>query len=136
MGRILIPSQSRKLASGYGWQKYVAMTIRMVNGTDFAANWKSFSEMEAARAVWIDKISAFIYNRSRKLGLIVDQVTQQLIEEPNESKMLEVKMWEGGDISCLVPLVWSWPGPESMIRRTRFPWLVLAERSKLSGQRA
>ena len=123
MARIVMPSESRKLSRGYGWQQYVAMTVRFVNETDFSTNWKSFAEMEAARAIWIDKISAFIYNRSKKLGLIVDKVTQQLIEEPNESKLLEVTMWEGANIK----FVWSlWcdvrgPVPENLIKPNALP---------------
>lgn len=123
---IALNSLPRKLAPGYAWQPYAVVAVKPISAethkTDYQSNrWN----MNFAHDHWVDEMKAYINNKADELGLAVRRVTAQIVEEPNESKSVEMIYWTKHD--CI--FVWSvWadlagPVPERMAHEHDLPLL-------------
>ena len=92
----------RTLARGYTWQDYIVSAVKRIRKQDFITlyNGKT-ADLKSAYDEWEQTVHRFIVGRSRQLGLWVGGAVGQLVEEPNESKLLEVYIWENGDTHCV-----------------------------------
>lgn len=101
MGSILSPHQKpivprnlRKLKPGYDWQQYVAHTVVIISRADLKAWYgDSLANMKLAYEKWTDSVKAVIHNRAHDQGLEIVGIAAQLIETPNESKLVEKTLW-------------------------------------------
>tara|TARA_Y100000996_G_scaffold377117_1_gene328943 strand:+ start:902 stop:1387 length:486 start_codon:yes stop_codon:yes gene_type:complete len=114
----------RRLLPGYTWQEYAVAALKVVDETSFQTEYGSNKRnMESAMYKWEDAVKLFINTRCNKLGLWIGSIEAQLVEEPNESKSMELILWE----SRKAQFVWSiWakvfgPVPEQAWSGTPMP---------------
>lgn len=128
MGDVLIPSrhkadqQMRQLKPGFAWQQFVVTSMRVISKQDFATEFDNNRKaVEGSMADWEQRIAAYIQRRVPQLGMTVVDISAQLIEEPDESKIIEICIWESHN--CV--FVWSiWanllgPLPEGIVEPGR-----------------
>lgn len=105
MGSILSPHQKpivrptmRKLKPGYDWQQYVAHTVVIISRADLKSWYAdNLDNMKAAYEKWLDSVKAVINARAHDQGLEIVGIAAQLIETPNESKLVEKTLWVAKD---------------------------------------
>ena len=94
----------RKLSPGYTWQEYAVAALRVVDETSFQTEYGSNKRnMESAMHKWEDAVRLFINTQCNELGLWIGSIEAQLVEEPNESKSMELLLWESRNAQ----FVWS-----------------------------
>lgn len=94
----------RKLSTGYKWQEYSVAALKVVDETSFQFEYGSNKRnMELAMHKWEDAVQLYINKRSNELGMWIGSIKAQLVEEPNESKSMELLLWE----SRKAQFVWS-----------------------------
>ena len=114
----------RKLEKGFSWQEYKVFGTKPISKTYHhethqSNRWNMLFEYEQ----WVNDMKAFINARAEELGLGVMKITAQLVEEPDESKILDVIYWNNHD--CV--FVWSvWvtlagPVPTRLVREYELP---------------
>jgi len=108
----------RAIARGYRWQEYRVATVRFVSkecfSTLFNTSMKACSE---AMGAWEGAVAGYINRRSDHLGLHIANISAQLVEEPNESRIVEANLWRIKDPIC----VWSvWANLEGPV--PEFKW--------------
>lgn len=84
--------QHRKYEPGFEPQQYAIKAFRFI--TKEAYDTFLDGSMSSHFDEWVDKINRFIYDRAERLGLDVDWVKAQLVEEPNEHRAIEAAVWE------------------------------------------
>tara|TARA_Y100000310_G_scaffold336604_1_gene421614 strand:- start:714 stop:1214 length:501 start_codon:yes stop_codon:yes gene_type:complete len=108
----------RGLSRGYKWQEYRIATVRFIPkdvfSSIFGSSMKTCSE---AMDKWELSVASYINRRSDKLGLHIHAISAQLVEEPNESKVVESALWHIKKPVC----VWSvWANLEGPV--LEFKW--------------
>ena len=94
----------RGLARGYIWQEYRIATVRFISSEVFSSEFNtSMKECTAAMDAWELAVASYINRRAEKLGLHIQNISAQLVEEPNESKVVEATLWNIKQPIC----VWS-----------------------------
>lgn len=84
----------RTLAVGFAYQQYAVKSIRFISRTEFKEKYhESRQEMEAGFEEWSGKCCKYILSRAESLGLHVDRVFCNLVEEPDEDKAIAVRLW-------------------------------------------
>lgn len=114
----------RKLSKGWGWQTYKALAVKPISKEYFnTAHSGNKWNMNFEHDQWVDGIRAYANERAEQLGLAILKIEAQLVEEPNESKDLDVLYWKQNN--CI--FVWvAWitlagPVPEQMIKAHDLP---------------
>ena len=81
----------RKLSHGYEWQEYTIAALKVVDKTTFQTTHGSIkSNMEDEMGAWENAVKRYVNDKCDELGIWVGSMTAQMIEEPNESKLMEV----------------------------------------------
>ena len=94
----------RKLSHGYEWQEYTIAALKVVDKTTFQTTHGSIkSNMEDEMGAWENAVKRYVNDKCDELGIWVGSMTAQMIEEPNESKLMEVYLWHARDAE----FVWS-----------------------------
>jgi hypothetical protein len=108
----------RGLARGYRWQEYRIATVRFVLKEEFSATFNSsMKTCSTAMSKWESAVAAYVNRRADHLGLHIQGISAQLVEEPNESKVIEAALWGIKDPIC----VWSiWANLEGPV--PEFKW--------------
>ena len=94
----------RPLSPGYEWQEYAVSALKVIEKTTFQTGYSNMRHnMEHDMYRWEDAVKAYVNERCNQLGMWIGSMHAQLIEEPNESKFMEVLIWESRDAA----FVWS-----------------------------
>lgn len=97
----------RALSPGYEWQEYTVAALKVVDETSFLSVYNNRRKpMEEDMHKWEDAVKKYVNDRADQLGMWVGSMYAQLVEEPNESKVMEVLLWESRN-ACFVWSVWS-----------------------------
>lgn len=95
----------RVLSKGFVWQGYRVGAVRRITKEQLQTVFGGkHSNVEAAYEDWEAKVNAYVNKRCATLGLWVGGCVGQLVEEPNESKLLEKYIWESKDTHCVFSL--------------------------------
>ena len=103
----------RHLEPGWSWQEYYLQpAVRLMRKAYFDTDLQgSPSVLKDMYDVWVADVQAFIYRRAEHLGLEVEFLVAQLIEQPDESKAIEVLIWESHGLHCVFSLYGQLSGP-------------------------
>lgn len=123
---IKIAPDKRKLSPGYSWQKYAVKAIRFVTKEDADLKYDSKSGgITAGYNLWHADVTGFIRQRCGELGLEIEKILAQLIEEPNEDKSIEKLLWDQRQavyiFSCWAHILG--PVPSEIVQDTILPVL-------------
>jgi len=92
---IISKNKKRKLQPGFTWQSYGIKAIKIITKEDMDTKWDGWDwKMKEDYSRWRQYITDFVVRRTDELGLHLLRVIEQLIEEPNEHKSIEVLIWE------------------------------------------
>ena len=87
-------SSPRKLAKGFSWQPYAVVAVKPVSAKAHKEDYQSNRwNMEFAHDHWVDEMKAYINIRANELGMSETRIVAQIVEEPNESKSVEMNFW-------------------------------------------
>ena len=119
-------SSPRKLAKGFSWQPYAVVAVKPVSAKAHKEDYQSNRwNMEFAHDHWVDEMKAYINIRANELGMSETRIVAQIVEEPNESKSVEMIYWNKHN--CIfVWSIWAYmngPVPERMVNETALPLL-------------
>ena len=136
---IHIAPNRRGLPPNFDWQKYITKAIKFISVDDFSLLWNNNkSTMEATFNKWQDNVLKFLFKRTAKLGLEIDRVFVQLIEEPNDDKAIEVMVWENRK-AVFVWAIWAYirgPLPSAVIQPSPLPLVGFWPQDKMNGTTA
>lgn len=95
----------RKLSKGFVWQSYRVGAVRRITKEQLQTIFSGkHSLVEQAYDEWERLVNTYVNKRCATLGLWVGGCVGQLVEEPNESKLVEKYIWESKDTHCVFSL--------------------------------
>lgn len=105
-------NEKRKLNRGFRWQSYAISAVRRITKEQFSSMYKNnMRDVEALYENWEGHVHSYIVRKSKELGLWVGGAVGQLVEEPNESKLLEVHIWNSANTHCVFSIHGILKGP-------------------------
>lgn len=113
----------RSVQPGWAWQEYYLQpAVRLIRKAYFDTELKgSPTALRELYDAWVADVQAYIYRRCEKLGLEVDALMAQRVEEPNESKLLEIQIWESHQLHCVFSIFGLVSGPILEAARQPYP---------------
>ena len=99
---VRVAPNRRSLEPGMSWQQYDTKAIRIISKEEFKTRWNdNRAAMEEDWNQWERQVCRFTLDRAAELGMEPSKIHGQLVESPDESKALEVIIWNQHDTAFI-----------------------------------